>query len=786
MAELIFSHLLNGLQIVIADDVIESKGIGPKLGGGLRSAPSGMAFVDITGRVDADADGIVFEGIPGMERPIIPKFVVPKELAGKLSKLVEGDSIDIEKQRRAGNLDVQFDEDKFNKIVASLKRTEDIEVAPISFSTKWNGKRPLLSDIVENADLSGADLSNIDLSGRSLSFANMRSANFSNTNLSNADLRNTNLFAADLSNANLSEADLRGANIFASTVNGANFRNSLMPDMSKTFAFGMDSAVGMSSRSFSRQGMQSLSVRDRRKLEAFAEETWKEWKRASGALAMKIGADDPYQAVQDAYQDAMTKLLTKVDEQGIGALDEYFAETDLKTKIQSYIETGIDDARIAALLDTTPKQVEDVRKYGVPSPAKAWVNRVKRTAAVDVVRKEQTQKGQISTRRVAEQRLNNLVWDLIDSGKSDNEIIEAVLSNEKFDVPTFGKGQLEAIRQKGRVAMDEGTVGMSTGVSSIEVENARRGRGAEDWVDSGVDSTADLLGEDAPGDFFDVEAGASSGSELTSDEKRLRYEKLKEALKDSFDVMQFMAERRSSTNTSSDNALQKEAAEELKMSRQLVSTHVALMKAIKERAEDGRFNDPDWIIPFDEIAEFGKSEDGIKALAEKYDLTLKTADLLARQVAGVRRRIDTKSTSTQKDIEDFVDQYTSLINQGYSRGEIVNMIPGINSQTALNKRIQSLVKRGDLEESYGDTELLAAIQIVRKKGSDAVSPELLQRIKNMGINVGDLAPVFQMTEEEKTFTALQASGKTRGQIMEAMNISTEQYQRLYSRLRQRK
>jgi hypothetical protein len=42
-------------------------------------------------------------------------------LAGKLSKLIEGDSLEIERQRRAGNTNIEFDESKFNSIISSLK-----------------------------------------------------------------------------------------------------------------------------------------------------------------------------------------------------------------------------------------------------------------------------------------------------------------------------------------------------------------------------------------------------------------------------------------------------------------------------------------------------------------------------------------------------------------------------------------------------------------------------------------------------------------------------------------
>jgi hypothetical protein len=117
-----FDGLLSG-DVVLS--LVEEKALGPKvgsqIGGGLRSAPKGMSFVDITGRIDGDNDGIVFEGIPGMERPIIPRFLVPTNLAGKLSKLIEGDSLEIERQRRAGNTNIEFDENKFNSIISSLK-----------------------------------------------------------------------------------------------------------------------------------------------------------------------------------------------------------------------------------------------------------------------------------------------------------------------------------------------------------------------------------------------------------------------------------------------------------------------------------------------------------------------------------------------------------------------------------------------------------------------------------------------------------------------------------------
>lgn len=76
--------------------------IGPKLGRGLRSAPMGMVFVDVTGAIDADKDGIVFEGKPGLERPIIPKFILPEGVGRRVASLISGAAEQNEKNRRSG------------------------------------------------------------------------------------------------------------------------------------------------------------------------------------------------------------------------------------------------------------------------------------------------------------------------------------------------------------------------------------------------------------------------------------------------------------------------------------------------------------------------------------------------------------------------------------------------------------------------------------------------------------------------------------------------------------
>lgn len=112
-ADVMFNH--DGYDLNPFD--VEEKKLGARIGGGLRSAPRGMSFVDITGRVDGDNDGIVFEGVPGMERPIIPRFMVPKNMARRVSALVDGDSMEIEKQRRSGNSTASIDQDRLNELL---------------------------------------------------------------------------------------------------------------------------------------------------------------------------------------------------------------------------------------------------------------------------------------------------------------------------------------------------------------------------------------------------------------------------------------------------------------------------------------------------------------------------------------------------------------------------------------------------------------------------------------------------------------------------------------------
>lgn len=957
MAESIFSHLLKGARIVVNDDIdvkaVGSK-IGQRIGGGLRSAPAGMAFVDVTGRVDADADGIVFEGVPGMERPIIPKFTVPKELAGKLSRLVEGDSMEIEKQRRAGNTNIEFDEEKFNSIVASLEKgktstsprpggepgmasrsgddrefNEDMtpwgsgrwssespddlidnwddlsdeskdrrmeffydqmrdelpaegdyegltefltrveDRARRQFEnevgipgsggmsssrdlsgTKWKGAKPKPEDIdsgmdFSGADLTGANLHNDKLSGRDFSFAklfnidltasqlnradftsadmrlaklqsaNLNGANLSDANLYNADmtgaflidakLRGTNLknanlaeadltFAdlrgADLTNANLTDADLRSANLFGANVTGVDFTGAQLPDLSESVIFGADTARGMSSRNSGMLSSTDLSRRDKAKLETFFQEAQKAWNKQSRAKSEDIS--------QEAFQDAATKLMQQISDNGFSALDAFYEENRIKERIKSLVDDGLSSEEIARISGTTIDAVEDVRKYGVPSPAKAWVNRVARTAVTDAERKQSTQQGNMPIREVAKARLNNAVWDLIDAGKTDEEIIDAIRANQKLNMPLFGPKNLKPIRETGRVESREGVIGYSQGVGAIEDINARRGRSDDDWL-AGEELGTEIAQEDIADEGADIARASvvdNVGKEVSlresqaQQEKMRKIEKLREALGESYDILDMKASRRS-TSAARENVANREIADELGTTQAMVQRHLALIDEIRKRVEDGTFADPEWMIPFDEIADIGRTTEGIRQLSEKYNFPEPLMSLLARQVSGHRRRLDARSAGADKAYQDFADQVSSLIRAGYTRTEIASMIPGINSPQTLQKRIDAVVGMEILDQELMGSEVLNAIQKIRKDGISAVSPSVVEKLRNLGVNVDGLVAssqakrVVELSKEETEFQSLRDSGKSKQEVMDAMNIDREQYQRLYSRMKMR-
>ncbi|PSB25118.1 hypothetical protein C7B82_24370 [Stenomitos frigidus ULC18] len=83
------------------------------------------------------------------------------------------------------------------------------------------GERTFAGINLNEANLSGADLSRSDLSGGNLSVANLSGANLSETNLSRAKLNVAKLSGANLAKANLSEAILNVANLTLADLTGA-------------------------------------------------------------------------------------------------------------------------------------------------------------------------------------------------------------------------------------------------------------------------------------------------------------------------------------------------------------------------------------------------------------------------------------------------------------------------------------------------------------------------------------------------------------------------------------
>lgn len=63
---------------------VQSKKLSGRLGGGLRVPPPGMVFIDISGAIDGDRDGIINEGRPD-ERPIVPARMISEAIASTLS-----------------------------------------------------------------------------------------------------------------------------------------------------------------------------------------------------------------------------------------------------------------------------------------------------------------------------------------------------------------------------------------------------------------------------------------------------------------------------------------------------------------------------------------------------------------------------------------------------------------------------------------------------------------------------------------------------------------------------
>ena len=654
---------------------------------------------------------------------------------------------------------------------------------------------------LRDANLTGADLRRTDLTRANLTDARISSTAgpgntiFNRANLENVDLREMNLSTADLRASNLTNADLRGVNLrgarlFGANVRGADFTGAELPDLSETLVFGADTARGMSSRNSGMLSSTDLSKRDQIKLGTFFQEAQKAWSKKPRGKSEDIS--------QEAFQDAVENLMQQISDNGISVLDAFYEENRIKERIKSLFGDGLSDAEIARISGTTVETVDDVRTYGVPSPARAWVNRVARKAVTNAERKQSKGQGNMPVRDVAAARLNNAVWDLIDAGKTDEEIIDAIRANPKFNRPTFGPKNLKPIRDKGRVESKEGVIGYSQGVGAIEDINVRRGRSEDDWL-AGEELGTEVAQEDTADEGADI-AGASVIDDIgkraslresqAQQEKIRKTEKIKEALGDSFEILEMRATRRSLVSGREDIAIS-DIAKELNMSVAMVQKHLALVDEIRKRVEDGTFADPEWTIPFDEIADVGRSAEGVRELSEKYNFPETLMSLMVGQVSGFKRRLDTRIAGADKAYQDLADQVNSWIKAGYTRAEIASMIPGIPSAQTLQNRINAAVDAGLIEKDLMDPEVLKAIQNIRKKGIDSVGQSMVEKLRSLGVNVDDIAAmgkpkkIKELSPEEEEFQSLRNSGKSKKEVMDLMNISEVQYLKLYGRLNMR-
>jgi uncharacterized protein YjbI with pentapeptide repeats/DNA-binding CsgD family transcriptional regulator len=644
----------------------------------------------------------------------------------------------------------------------------------------------LQSANLNGAKLSDANLYNADMTGAYLIDARLRGTNLKNANLAEADLTLADLSNADLTNANLTDADLRGANLFGANVTGADFTGARLPDLSETVILGADTARGMSSKKDIVSTLD-LPIRDKRKLDNFILETQRT-KVAQSSLPEN----------QDAYMNALEDLVKNVSKRGIGYLDKYIAKSEDAKKIKALIDEGMSDDAIMRITGLTERDIRGVKNYGAKSPGEIFINYSIRKKQADVRNKAVTQLGGLDPQKAAEQIENNNVWDLIDSGATDEEIIAemndmSISTDSRFK---FDEKKLAKIRKKGRVELEVGQKGRNTSrlsLQQLDEENKNRGIAGND-----DDVSLDDLGEAlAPDDIISgsgVEAEGAAGVAGAEDEYilRLREEnkqkldmakKIKEALSASYDILEMREERRS-IRKGGEKIEIREIAKELGISEPLVQKHLALIDEIRKRVEDGSFADPEWTIPFDEIADIGRTVEGIRQLSEKYNFPETLMSLMAGQVSGFKRRLDTRSVGVDKDYQDFADQVNSLIKAGYTRTEIASMIPTVNSLQALKKRMDVAMGKGLLDKELMSREVLDAIQAIRKGKIDEVSSSMVEKLLSLGVNIDNLIQVqgVKLSPEDIEFASLRSSGKSKREIMELMNISEEQHQRIFSRM----
>jgi hypothetical protein len=92
---------------------------------------------------------------------------------------------------------------------------------------------------LNQADLSGVNLTGVDLNGANLDNADLSDANLGGTNLSHADLDGVSLYRANLSNANLSGAHLYKAKLSNADLSGADLSDTYLDKVNLSGAIGV-------------------------------------------------------------------------------------------------------------------------------------------------------------------------------------------------------------------------------------------------------------------------------------------------------------------------------------------------------------------------------------------------------------------------------------------------------------------------------------------------------------------------------------------------------------------
>ena len=137
--------------------------------------------------------------------------------------------------------------------------------------------------ILENADLSSADLRYADLSSADLRYADLRYADLSSADLRYANLRYADLSSADLSYANLSSADLRYANLDGEKIS----KNPLSVVGLHYWCLISDGFMRLGCKRFTHAEWSAFSDEQISDMDSRALEFWRQWKAPLLAMCVE-------------------------------------------------------------------------------------------------------------------------------------------------------------------------------------------------------------------------------------------------------------------------------------------------------------------------------------------------------------------------------------------------------------------------------------------------------------------------------------------------------------------